>query len=305
MDLVAPASEGQDALLVTAEGQPLEEQGVDLPLQFARGPAGVDRLDLVESAGLGLVHAQEQAVVSPGQFSTHRVEFWVGQVEVAHVPEVGAVETLAEVGAEAFGKGFHEALAVAGALLPVLLLLDDDLADVPVGGDHRLVDGPPGLVAGLGQDAADALVRPVDVGGGPGFGGEGLFLAGSPSRGHGSGSLLRLASTVTSSGHGGQGTGPGLPLLVLAGRLGPWFVPPPSPPDGRHHVGHSLPVDRRQGRSVSELFSLEMRTDTDSARVQRRQDLRRPPEARIAADRFPIRKRFTVSSRPAAKRSIR
>jgi hypothetical protein len=34
-------------------------QGMDLPLQLARGPAGVDRLRLIEGAGLGLVYAQE------------------------------------------------------------------------------------------------------------------------------------------------------------------------------------------------------------------------------------------------------
>jgi hypothetical protein len=185
VDLVPPASEGEGALLVPAEGQPLEEQGVDLPLQFAGGPAGVDRLGLVEGTGVGLVHAQEQAVMGPGQFSTQCVEFRVRQVKIAHVPEVRAVEPLAEVGREALGKGLNEVPAVVRAPTSLLLLLDDDLAHMPVGGDHGLVDRPPGLVAGLGQDVADALIHPVEVGSGGGLSGERWLLARSLLPGHG------------------------------------------------------------------------------------------------------------------------
>jgi hypothetical protein len=83
----------QNALPIPAQRQPLEEQGVNLPLQFASGPAGIDRLDLVEGPGLGLFHPKEQAVVSPGQFVTQCVTNWVVQIECPHLLKIGAVET--------------------------------------------------------------------------------------------------------------------------------------------------------------------------------------------------------------------
>ena len=120
-----------DPRLVAAQGQPLEEQRVDLPLQFAGGPAGVDRLGLVERPGVGIIDAEQEPVMGPGQFVTQCVTNRVGQEERPHVAEVGLVETLAELRLETLGEPFQDPLAVAGPSLPRLLVLDDDAADFP------------------------------------------------------------------------------------------------------------------------------------------------------------------------------
>ena len=73
--------------------------------------------------------------------------------------EVGPVEALAELRLEALGEPFQDPLAVVGPLLPRLLFLDDDAADLPVGLDHGRVDRLPGPVPGRGEDLADLAVK--------------------------------------------------------------------------------------------------------------------------------------------------
>ena len=151
----------QHPRLVPAQGQPLEEQRVDLPLQLAGGPAGVDRLGLVEGPGVGIVDAEQEAVMGPGQFATQCVTNLVGQEERPHVAEVGPVVALAELRREAFGEPVQNPLAVVGPSLARLLLLDDDPADFPVGLDHGRVDRLPGPVAGRSEDLLDSPVERV------------------------------------------------------------------------------------------------------------------------------------------------
>ncbi len=67
LDLLALRGQPHQALLVPAQGQPLVQQAVDLPLQFAGRPVVLDGLDLVERAGLGLVHAEQRPIVGPGE----------------------------------------------------------------------------------------------------------------------------------------------------------------------------------------------------------------------------------------------
>ena len=67
-DLVPLPGQRHDPRLVAAQGQPLEEQRVDLPLQLAGRPAGVDRLGLVERPGVGIIDPEQEPVVGPGQF---------------------------------------------------------------------------------------------------------------------------------------------------------------------------------------------------------------------------------------------
>ena len=65
-DLVPFLGQRQHPRLVAAQGQPLEEQRVDLPFEFAGRPAGVDRLGLVERPCVGIIDAEQEPVMGPG-----------------------------------------------------------------------------------------------------------------------------------------------------------------------------------------------------------------------------------------------
>lgn len=158
-----------DPRLVAAQGQPLEEQGVDLALQFAGGPAGVDRLGLVERPGGGIIDAEQEPVMGPGQFATQCVTNRVGHEKRPHIAEVGRVIALAELGLEPLGEPLQDPLSVTGPLLSGLLVFDDDAADFPVGVDHDGVDRLPGAVPGRGEDLADLPMECVEavIGGRP------------------------------------------------------------------------------------------------------------------------------------------
>jgi hypothetical protein len=131
--------------LVLAERQPLEQEGVDLPLQFSGRPASVHRFGFVEGTGFGSVHAQQQAVVGPGQFVTHCVTNWVGQIEGSHIPEVWAAEAFAQFGGEPSRQFLDQVLSVFSTAFAPLLFLDDGAADFPVRAHHRGIDSLPGL----------------------------------------------------------------------------------------------------------------------------------------------------------------
>ena len=104
----------------------------------------VDGLGFVEGPCLGLFHPKEEAVVGPGQFWTQCVQNRVGEIEGPHLGQSWTVETLAKFGLKATGKLRNEGLAVLGPLLPLLLLLDDDPPDLPIGRHHRRIDGTVG-----------------------------------------------------------------------------------------------------------------------------------------------------------------
>jgi hypothetical protein len=162
-DLVPLDGQCHDARLVPAQGQPLEEQRVDLSLQLAGRPPRVDGLGLVEGPRVGTVDAEQEAIMGPGQFVTQCVTNRVDQEECTHVAKVGLVEALAELRLQASSEPFQDPLAVTGPLLPRLLVLDDDPADFPVGLDHGRVDRLPGPIPGGGEDLADLPVEGVEM----------------------------------------------------------------------------------------------------------------------------------------------
>ena len=147
------------------------------------------RLDLVEAAGLVRLDLGEQAVVGPGQvriqhprrlylplrrrtlrrtrglsrFVTQCVmnlgteQVRVGEIEQAHVPQVGRREAAAEDRLEPGRELSDQLLPVAGVRLASLLLLDDLTADEPVGPHHLGIDRTCDLAAGLVEDRLDPL----------------------------------------------------------------------------------------------------------------------------------------------------
>jgi hypothetical protein len=102
--------------------------------------------------------------MGPGQFVTQCVTNPVNQVERPHLLEVGTVETPSKFSSKALGKLDENALAVFGPLLPLLLLLDDDPPNLPIGRHHRRVDGPVGLRTRVAQDHPDPLVGLLNAG---------------------------------------------------------------------------------------------------------------------------------------------
>ncbi len=67
LDHLSLAGEAADLMLVAAEGEPLVQGAVQLPLEFADTPAIVRGLDLVETAGLGVGHGQKRDLVRPAE----------------------------------------------------------------------------------------------------------------------------------------------------------------------------------------------------------------------------------------------
>ena len=66
-DLLAGMREREDLVLVTVLGEPLEEQGADLARELADGPGLAGGLDLVEGAGVLVLHAEQGEVVRPAE----------------------------------------------------------------------------------------------------------------------------------------------------------------------------------------------------------------------------------------------
>ena len=122
---------------------------VNLPLQFAGGPTGVDGLGFVKGPRLGLLHPKKDPVVGPGQFSTHCVENWIRQIKGPYVPQVAAIETCSEFSTWALRKLSRKPPSVLGVLLPLLFLLDDGPPDLPVRG-HAI------------HESLDALIQILD-----------------------------------------------------------------------------------------------------------------------------------------------
>ena len=75
--------------------------------------------------------------------------------------KVPHAEALAEHLLQPRGQPLDDLLAVARALLAGLLDLDDLAADLPVGLDHRRVDGAGDLVPGPLEDLCDSFVELV------------------------------------------------------------------------------------------------------------------------------------------------
>jgi hypothetical protein len=76
LDLVPFFGKRQDTCLIARKSQPFKQQRIDLSIEFACRPTGVDRFSLVKCACLRFSHPKEQPIVGPGQFSTQCVDFW-------------------------------------------------------------------------------------------------------------------------------------------------------------------------------------------------------------------------------------
>ncbi len=83
----------------------------------------------------------------------------VGQVELPHLVEISVAEAAPAAAGEVGRHLGDKLLAVAGAALPLLLVLDDAAADFPIGRRPDCVNGAGGNAAGrvqqfnnLGQD---------------------------------------------------------------------------------------------------------------------------------------------------------
>ena len=60
-----PFGPGRTPRLVAAQGQAIEQERVNLPFEFAGGPAGVDRFGLVERMHIGIIDAEQEPVMGP------------------------------------------------------------------------------------------------------------------------------------------------------------------------------------------------------------------------------------------------
>ena len=83
------------------------------------------------------IYAYDQAIMRPTQFRTQCVRNWESLIELPHSLKISFREPLSEFGCQPFGQVFHQMLAVFGA---VALRFDDLPADLPICGNHRVVD---------------------------------------------------------------------------------------------------------------------------------------------------------------------
>jgi hypothetical protein len=87
------------------------------------------------------------------------VAFWEGQKELPHIFQGAHAESFPEFFCEAFRERSDEFVAVIGAGFSLLLLLDDALADVPIGLHHSRIDSGFHRVARRLNDGANVVVE--------------------------------------------------------------------------------------------------------------------------------------------------
>jgi hypothetical protein len=140
LDGLSLGSQLEHAFLVLAGRQTEEQPRLLLPDEFPDRPAFADHLPLVEASLQWVVDLQEFDRVRPAQKVRRCRTFWEGEVELPHVNEVAAAETLAVAEAQVPGQPVNQRGTVLGLRLPTLLELDDVPADLPVGFDELDVD---------------------------------------------------------------------------------------------------------------------------------------------------------------------
>ncbi|MNL41489.1 hypothetical protein D3C87_1638990 [compost metagenome] len=115
----------------------------------------------VPRPGIGVVDAQQNAVVGPTQIGTRRVPIRKSLIEQAHVVQVASIKALAELLPKALGKLSQQGLPVLGTRTAALLEFYDVAPDLPVGLDHDGIDRVLCLATRLLQNGTNLVIQRV------------------------------------------------------------------------------------------------------------------------------------------------